>query len=549
MTIFDKFKRHIFILFIILLIAGALRFWQLGQVPVSMSDDETRLVYNSYSIWKTGKDVNGLTLPLAFMMGGYAFNPVPIYLVSPFVGFLDITMFTSRLPFAIAGVLTVLSLYFLADKLLKNKTAAFLACLALSFSVWHLQISRFAYEGGIALFFYVLGITVFLYLKKGKILGTIAAMLIFLLAFYSYSGTKLIFLPLIVILAWYKLKELNFKQIIVITIFTVGAFLSFAYLNKTQGAANYGSKQFFFQDVQQASLKVELERRGSAAPEFLRRLYHNKLTYWFKIFIGQYQYAFSPQYLFISQEGSGIFSVWFQGQLYYIEVPLILLGVLYLFHKRRRALLLLLLFLIIAPLPSGLGAEPITYTIRSSFMLPWLMIFVGTGIYSISWFIKNRKLSLTIYLLLFGTYAYLIGGYLTQYYFEWVKYSPKYYSKSAQDISLFLGKEKKLRNKISIDGSGSMLLLHYALYNKLDPIIVQKLYKDNPIVLDNITIRDYCIDFKKASPKDFLKQNSLYIVPVSECRLGRSASGYPHDPYRIISTPDKELDEWLLYKN
>ena len=72
MTIFDKFKRHIFILFIILLIAGALRFWQLGQVPVSMSDDETRLVYNSYSIWKTGKDVNGLTLPLAFMMGGYA---------------------------------------------------------------------------------------------------------------------------------------------------------------------------------------------------------------------------------------------------------------------------------------------------------------------------------------------------------------------------------------------------------------------------------------------------------------------------------------------
>lgn len=542
-------KKTLIFLIIVISLAAILRVWQLGSVPMSMSDDETRLVYNSYSIWKTGKDVNSHTFPLAFMMGGYAFNPIPIYLVSPFVGIFDITMFTSRLPFAIAGILTVLCLYFLAEKLIKNKTVALLSALTLSFSAWHLQLSRFAYEGGIALFFYVLGITIFLYLKKGKILGTIAAMLIFLLAFNSYSGTKLIFLPIIITLVWYKFKELNFKQILIIVIFTLSTFLSFAYLSKTQGASQYGSQQFFFQNIQEASFKVELERRASSAPEILRRIYHNKLTYWFKIFIGQYQYAFSPQYLFISQEGSGIFSVWFQGQMYYIEAPLILLGILYLFQKRRRELFLMILLLIIAPLPSGLGSYPITYTIRSSFMLPWLVIFIGAGVYSISYFVKNRRISLVIYLMLIGTYTYLIGGYLTQYYFEWAKYSPKYYSKSAQDISLILAKEKKLRNKIFVDGSGNMLLLHYALYNKLNPSVVQKLYKDNPIVLDNIRFKDACLDYKVFDPKNFLPKNSLYAIPVSECRLGRNAPGYPPFPYLILQTPDKELDEWLLYAN
>lgn len=540
-------KKYSLILVFVLLVAVILRFWQLGQIPVSMTDDETRLVYNAYSIWHTAKDVSGQTLPLSFLVSGYSFNPIAIYLTSPFVGLLGLSMFSARLPFAVTGVLTILILYFLSYLLLKSRSIAIFSSLALTFSVWHLQISRFAYEGEFALFFYLLGILFFILIKRTNLLVTSLSMTPFLIAFYSYSGTKLIFLPVLVVLIWYKYRDLNLKQLILVGFFILLTLTSFVYLTKTQNAASYGGQQFFFQNTADAAKAVELERRASLAPEFFKRLYHNKLTYWSKIFISQYSYAFSPQYLFTSQEGSGIFSIWFRGQMYYIEAPLLLMGMLYLFQKKRRELFLILSFLIIAPIPSALGSDPITYTIRSSFMLPWLMILVGSGIYSISYFIKKMSIRTGVYILLAIIYIYLIGGYLNQYYFEWVKYGPKYYSKAAQDLSLLVSKEKNRREMIIVSPGDSTLLLHYAFYNKLPPKLVQNLYKKDPIRFDNILFQKKCPVLSEHDLRNELTPNSLYIVAF-ECPGTKGKSRYSWNPNYIIKSPDN-LDEWLVFNN
>src|SRR3989338_11468794 len=96
-------KKSLLLPFLILALSLFLRLNQLGTIPSSLSDDEGRLVYNAYSVWQTGKDVNGIFLPPVFLNSGYAFNPIPIYVTSPFVGLLGLTPFASRLPFAIAG--------------------------------------------------------------------------------------------------------------------------------------------------------------------------------------------------------------------------------------------------------------------------------------------------------------------------------------------------------------------------------------------------------------------------------------------------------------
>ena len=86
---------------------------------MSMTDDEIRLVYSSYNIWGTARDVSGHFLPLTFLLDKYAFNPVAIYLTSPFVGILGLSMFSARLSFAVAGIFTVFLVYLVAYKLFK----------------------------------------------------------------------------------------------------------------------------------------------------------------------------------------------------------------------------------------------------------------------------------------------------------------------------------------------------------------------------------------------------------------------------------------------
>lgn len=536
-------KKFALIIILIMLAASFLRLWHLDQVPSSMTDDEVRLTYNAYSIWHTAKDINGLTLPLTFVAGGYAFNPIPIYITSPFVGLLGLDMFSARLPFALAGILTIFFLYKITNQLIKNKTIAIFSSAVLTFSAWHLQISRFAYEGQFALLFFVLGIFLFFKIKKNEIWCLVLSMMAFLAAFYSYSGTKLIWLPIILILVWYERNKLNSKQLLFILFSVVITILSFIMLSKYQGASSYGKTPFFFQKTG-VEMAVELERRTSLAPEFLKKVYHNKFTYWSKIFIDQYTYALSPQYLFTSQEGNGIFSIWFRGEMYFIEAPLILLGLLYLFYKKRKELFLVLLFLVIAPLPSALGSDPVTYTMRSSFMLPWLAILVGSGIYSISYFLKNHNTRVTIYIILVFSYIYLIGGYFTQYYSEWVIYGAKYYSKSEQDLVFFLKKEIPSKRQIVVGPANSITLLHYAFYNKVSPSRIQKLYGKDSISFDNIIFQRFCPSVV-SDPKMDIQTNFTYIIS-SDCHIDNpKLKLYPSF---VIRSPDN-LDEWLIIRN
>lgn len=538
-------KKHTLVLIGILIVATIFRFWQLGQIPVSMSDDETRLSYNAYSIWKTAKDIDGHILPLAFVVSGYAFNPVAIYITSPFVGIFGLTMFTSRLPFAIGGIITVFLLYKITYLLLKNKNIALLSSLALSISSWHLQMSRIAYEGTLALLLYLLGIFVFLSIKSRKIFTTVLAMLAFLGAFYSYSGTKLIFLPIIGILVWYKFREFNYKQLAIIGVFSLLAFASFFVLSKTQNAAQYG-RQFFFQDAGKVSEAVELERRGSSAPELIKKMYHNKLTYWSKIFFEHYSYAFSPQYLFLNQEGNGIFATWFRGQMYYVEAPLVLLGIFFLFLRKRKEFLLMLLFLVIAPIPSGLGAEPFTYTFRSSFMLPWLMIFVGSGIYSLAYFFKSRNIKISAYILLVAFYMYFIGGYINRYYFEWSRYGAKYYSKADQDLSFLINKIKDNKKLIIVTNANFITFLQYAFYSKIPPEFVQKLNNTGSIKFNNIIFQQTCPQTESQDPRDIIEKGTIYAV-FAECPDVMTKFNPTGKPDYTIKSPEG-LNEWLIFE-
>ena len=101
-------KRTLFVLFIILLLAGCLRFWQLSRVPVSLDWDDVSVGYNAYSILKTGKDEFGNFLPPAIRSLDDYKPAMYTYFSVPSIAIFGLNSFAVRFPNALFGTLTVL---------------------------------------------------------------------------------------------------------------------------------------------------------------------------------------------------------------------------------------------------------------------------------------------------------------------------------------------------------------------------------------------------------------------------------------------------------
>jgi 4-amino-4-deoxy-L-arabinose transferase-like glycosyltransferase len=482
-------------LFLIIVLASVLRLYQLGQVPISMSDDEIRISYTAYSLAHTGKDVLGNFLPTVFHIDGSSTGAqVPFYVSAFFFLFLPLTSFVARLPFALASIGSVICLYFVVKKLFSNNLIALFSAFVLAVSVWNIQLSRFVIEINLAIFFYILATFLFLYFPK-KTKFFLLSMLFFFFASYAYAGTKILLIPILLVLAWYKFKELSKKHLLLILLTFFLAFGSFAYLSATQQATRFsnGTVPFFFLDKQQTALSVELSRRVSNEPNLIKTLYQNKFSYWTKTFTTNYLTAFSPQYLFLNQEASGIYSIWGRGELYLFELPLLLVGLFYLFGKKRKEFYLILGLLLISPLPSALATGTPTWTARSGIMPLWLSIFVGAGIYCLVTLFKRKQLRSLIFAVIALFYIYSVVGYVSQYYYDWSRTNAKYFSKSTQDLVQTINKYQRAGEKVIVSGGTQNIFLQYAFYNQLDPKLVQTNISKLPIKFANFTFQANCL--------------------------------------------------------
>lgn len=519
-------------LILIILLASILRLYALGQVPISMSDDELRDTYHSYSIAKTGADYFGNPLPLVFGADGFnTYGPLPIYFSSLFFLFLPLNPFIARLPYVLASIGSVVVLFFVVKKILHNNKIALTSSFVLAVSVWHVQLGRFVMESGISLFVYLLAICLFLYSSK-KLKSIFLAMVVFFLSFYGYSAHKLFFLPAIIALIWYRFKELSKKQLLIIISTVFLAFGSYVVLGVTQKALDYSGTPLFFLDKQRTALAIELERRASNEPNIIESLYHNKFTYWGKTFATNYLIAFSPQYLFLNQEASGIYSIWGRGVMYLFELPLLIIGFVALYIKKRKEFIFVLLLLLISPLPSALGVNTPTWMSRSELMVLWLSIFVGAGIYYLITMFKNKNYKYIVFTIISLFYLYGVVGYLSQYYFDWSRSNAKYFSKSTKDLVYKIENYKKEGKQVLVAGAAQNTFLHYAFYNKLDPKIVQENINKYPIKYVNFTFQKECL---KTIPNDL-----IYIASVN-CR-------YKTAPSLVIKTYDNVEVIWNIYE-
>lgn len=385
-------RLEIICLVLILVLAAALRFYKITLDPPHLYWDEAAIAYNAYSINLKGTDEWGEKYPVLFKSFGEYKFPVYIYLTALSQRFVGLNDFAVRFPSALAGVLTVVIMFFLAKNLLGSWVIGLLTSLFMAVSPWHLQFSRAGFEANVALLFIITG--VYLFLRRNLFFSFI----FFAAAVYTYQGA-IITVPLILMLLIFLFRQ-QFSPVgkkllpaILFLLVVMWPFFS-SYVLSKEGHTRATSENF-------------LNMPGLPVTNFVNNYVGN----------------FSLDYLFFHGDQDGRHSVKKIGELYLWQLPTILAGTYVLLRRRRSVGILVFGWVLIGSLPPAL-------TTVSPHALRGLLAVVGWQILSaVGTVYVLAKIPGLWRFLVIPVFAYALILYLHLYYVHY----PKAYAADWQD--------------------------------------------------------------------------------------------------------------------
>ncbi len=434
---FNKYIKGNFPLILIISLAIFLRIWLLNIFPTAFTHDEFEYIMQAKSLLYTGQGIPTAPPFGLFSWGqqgsGNVLAELPSFLIIPFVGPFGPSQFMARLPYAIVSVATVLIIYLLFKKLTQKKALALFAALILAVNPWSIHFGRTSFEFTFSVFFYLMGIYLVIKSKKWRILYSL---FFFTAGFLSYHGAKLLFFPLISLVCLWKFLEggkINWKPLLILT--SVALLISIAYLTtlKYQPANARAGELVFYDNTVGSSVDNE---RKLAVPGFQQTFFLNKVTHFTKKLTDTYLHTFSTDFLFVSGEDRGAYSFWIHGLFYYIDFPLIILGLVGLYVANKKAWWLVLGILIISPITSMLSGGEASYVIRSGLVFPFLAALSGIGI----WFLVNQfsKYRFLLAGIVFVIYLFSIANFLNLYFTRFPIYNSEGFFYSNKVLSRYL---------------------------------------------------------------------------------------------------------------
>lgn len=174
----------------LMLIAGALRFYELGAWPPGLYHDEA---YNGLDALR----VLAGDRPLYFA-ANHGREPLFIYLVSLSVGWLGRSVYAVRFPSAIIGTLLIPAAYWMARELFGRRVGVLTAALA-ALTLWPLHLSLISFRAGSLPLFIALSIGAGVHAyRSGRAWHWIVAGVLYGLSFYTYLASR--FTPLVLLL-------------------------------------------------------------------------------------------------------------------------------------------------------------------------------------------------------------------------------------------------------------------------------------------------------------------------------------------------------------
>lgn len=422
-----KFLNWKLFLLLIVLIAGFLRFYQLGSNPPSLNWDEAAWGYNAYSLGIDGRDEFGKFLPYTYLESFGDFKP-PMYAyldVLP-VKVLGLNEFATRFPAALFGTLTVLLTYFLVKRIFwksdnANKYALF-ASFFLAISPWHILLSRAAFEANVASFFIIFGVWAFLAAVQDKKYYLILSAVSFALTFYIFNTARVVSPILVLLLAvMFRRKLLEIKKIVILSIFAgLLVFLpTFNFLLTPQAGLRFQEVNIFSDTGIVRASNLEIANDNNA---FWSKIIHNRRLLFTAEYLKHYFDNLNPGFLFVTGDGNPKFSTQTVGQMYIWDIPFFVLGILLLFRKKEKNWWLIPLWLLIGIIPAALARET-PHALRIESSLPTFQILTAYGVVQFLDLFKSRKKWVAVFLsmLLFVNFVYFYHDYFYNYKYDYSK--------------------------------------------------------------------------------------------------------------------------------
>lgn len=411
-----KVKQSIPIVGIILL-SAVFRFAYLDRIPTAISGDELHYTITAKSIWLTGHDITGTWNPLSVLFFRYPPNEqqaeLPYFLHLPFSGPFPFSLFLAKLPFAILSVGIVFLLYGIAGKLF-GKTAAIVTGLVAAVNPWLVVMGRTGYEATPASFFYLLALWVLLSANSWNVLWSLIPLT---LAFYSYIGTKLIFIPFVllaIILTYRRPKQHAINPYVVLLLSCLAFTIVYLILLFTSPTGSRLSELLLPSSSAVVAQVNEIRRASIQSP--LLSLLVNKYIAYLQIIFSKLFRSFSSTYLFL--EGDQFFLPARQSFFYYIDFLFMIWGALSIFSKKRKYFFILTGFIIIGTFPHLFHTTMEDFSSHLTLMFPFLIILVGAGIADCIDHLIGRWEPLVLGLLGF-VYALNIASFSMIYFFQY----------------------------------------------------------------------------------------------------------------------------------
>lgn len=540
-------------LFWIFILALAIRIYRLNELPYGFHVDEVKVAWNALSILKTSLDDHGKLLSLYYNSFG-DYRPSGIfYFIIPSIALFGRSVFATRFPVALFSALTVFPIYFLTELLNRNKKPLFkkinpghIAALLITISPWSINLGRATNEVVISTFFVISALYFFisLLLTKNKKHGLYAIISI-ILSYFLYHPIRFLGPPIFLITYAYYYKQVSISQIkkLVISCLLTTFILSIFFSTTKEGLARFDQVSIFRGvDV---GYEIERVRSENVNRNIFTVIYDNKAFIYLKEFINEYGRYFSGDFLIGTAGKPYRFSTPGAGLIGYVELILLVIGIIEASKGKKNFLPLLLLLM--TPLPAAFTIEDTPNLSRAFLMLPFIIILETYGfeyVINLTKKYKNKIIIGVLALLVFNfgyflhmyfNHSYTHRPFLKDYFVD----SPTYRNVGTTELALKLDNVKGKYDKVVITNFPDNPYPWYAFLTGKNPKDFNRTYSPttNERNYGNLLFSEE----KCPADDDFVKyhkQNILVIEPWECPYTAQIKGGAPLKITEEIKRPD-----------
>ncbi len=133
---------------LLLALASFFYLWRIGSAPVALASDEVIIANDAHALATTGRNLDGVFLPLYFYIPLSAswFMPAIYYLTALGLQVAPLAEWSIRAPTALVGVANIALTYLAGRRLLGDRRWGLVAALAIACAPAHFMLSRYAVD-------------------------------------------------------------------------------------------------------------------------------------------------------------------------------------------------------------------------------------------------------------------------------------------------------------------------------------------------------------------------------------------------------------------